>query len=1261
MPSMPRLHAVLLVLLLPGLGCPSEGPPVDDDTTTDDDDATPDDDDTTTDDDDATPDDDDATTDDDDATTDDDDSGDDDDSAVVPASSVLLPVEVIPLDPVAFDPVNDEDFFVASREWTFTAADLVGLSNSPQLYVRGHALGYRDGHVDAAGDLQKGGKASVRLNGEGCPWVALENNAPGVELFDADRLYDGIGGGFRTVRLTVDASVLGGINCILSGVNTIEFRFNGTDGTSSGYRVVDFHFVNGAGDVFGGPFEQEDPSTWGPPSNASSPSDVVAGEVLWRERNSLVATPAAAAPALVAACADCHTQDGRDLEYFAYSNGSIVSRSIFHGLTEAEGEQIAAFVRARAADGVPRHGRPWNPPFQPGVVEASDGSLVGLDSLGPELWAAGAGLDGVLDDELALGGEMIDRVLPDADGDGVRSRSEIADWIRGDGQPQETLNLREVPIAIQFPDWNSWLPEVHPLDLWGEGYWQGDWNGLGEFDTQTEFEVGASPTAMAGGDFDGDGAPDLAVTNSGDDTVSILLAQTPGPTDFAAAVSYPVGTAPSAILAQDVSADGVVDLLVANEGSDDVSLLLGLGDGTFAAQTTLAAGDAPRALLLLPLNGDGFPDLAVLNSGDGTVSVMILTGPAAFSPAWTSGVVGSEPAAMVALGDVDGDGDEDIAVANEGSDDVRVLLGEGDGTLTVPAAGLAAGTGPTALAAGDVDDDGDTDLVVANGGSDDVSVFLSDGAGGFSLAATVAVGSAPGALLLGLLDPGEQMDVAVANGGSNNVQVLAGGGDGSFVSVSTLASGLTPTGLVHVPLASAPRAQLVTVNSGGDSVSTMHTTAVDVSAAYDQARADVIAIASGAPNTSPADLPAVFELFENITKTFVGVGQYEIVNSGLFGGWRGHRGLTLDYATRRGYSHELVKKSLAQWMSVKMFELVHEFDLLTHGPEAHGAYGELHSWPIGGSQSVHPIAPHITSVNNNNFVPEYALAFDACAEEPTPECVDPLHAWQTRIKADYDSSVWYYLQMVLHAGARNLDNPLAASPFDVGYMYKHLYEMHKEVEDDGSVLLFGEEPHWESLRYVAAMMKIYQMRDNGNGPALSGWSLRDVHPRLLVSNFTGDATKTEHLERLDEYEPDLRLAVTEAFLEVFLEVVDYGSDATSPFHPDSWSRRDPGPDETDQNSWWKLDPPDHVATLTNSMTAGLGLDPVDFPAGVFVDLPKEFGIEPLSHGDDSHRLVPFLVDLGVDPLLVDGLIDWARAQWPAVDNAWVEDWYSTAP
>ena len=340
--------------------------------------------------------------------------------------------------------------------------------------------------------------------------------------------------------------------------------------------------------------------------------------------------------------------------------------------------------------------------------------------------------------------------------------------------------------------------------------------------------VGSDPDAIVAGDFTGDGRTDLAVANSGDDTVSVLLGNGDG--TFQPQVTYAVGAGPDRhrggrLHRRRPDRPGRRQL-----GTDnDVSVLLGNGDGTFQPQVTYAVGSDPDALVAGDFTGDGRTDLAVANNGDNDVSVLLGNGDGTFQPQVTY-AVGSDPDALVA-GDFTGDGRTDLAVANAGSerrvgaagqrrrhlpapgdlrggvraptpswratspatagptwpspttdaDDVSVLLGNGDGTFQ-PQVTYAVGSGPDALVAGDFTGDGRTDLAVANARLDDtVSVLLGNGDGTFQPQVTYAVGSIPDALVAGDFTGDGRTDLAVAELRLvDDVSVLLGNGDGTF-------------------------------------------------------------------------------------------------------------------------------------------------------------------------------------------------------------------------------------------------------------------------------------------------------------------------------------------------------------------------------------------------------------------------------------------------------------------------------------------------
>ena len=331
--------------------------------------------------------------------------------------------------------------------------------------------------------------------------------------------------------------------------------------------------------------------------------------------------------------------------------------------------------------------------------------------------------------------------------------------------------------------------------------------------------VGNDPISIVSADLNSDGRPDLAIANFASNDVSVLLGNGDG--SFAPASSIPAGTSPISVSSADLDGDGRPDLAVANFGTDDVSILLGDGAGGFTAMPAVAVGVDPGAAALADVNGDGDLDLVVANFNGGNVSVVLGNGDGTFGPA-TSYAVGSQPIAIAAV-DLDGDAVVDIATANFGSNSVSVLAGNGDGTFAAATAS-AVGTQPIALAAADLNGDSDVDLTTADFGSDTVSILLGNGDGTFTQEPSLAVpGASPRAVAVADLDGDLDADLAVAGFASDSVSLFSGDATGAFVPAATptVVVGSTPIALAATDLNGNGTVDLAVLNQGSGDISTL--------------------------------------------------------------------------------------------------------------------------------------------------------------------------------------------------------------------------------------------------------------------------------------------------------------------------------------------------------------------------------------------------------------------------------------------------------
>ena len=301
------------------------------------------------------------------------------------------------------------------------------------------------------------------------------------------------------------------------------------------------------------------------------------------------------------------------------------------------------------------------------------------------------------------------------------------------------------------------------------------------------FAVGTNPWSAAVGDFNGDGKPDLAVANESSNNVTVLLGNGSGGFTAASGSPFAAGANPYSVAVGDFNGDGKPDLAVANYSSNNVTVLLGNGSGGFTAASgsPFAVGLLPVSVAVGDFNGDGKPDLAVANDADGNVTVLLGNGSGGFTAASGSPFAAGANPFSVAVGDFNGDGKPDLAFANYSSNNVTVLLGNGSGGFT-PASGspFAVGTGPASVAVGDFNGDGKPDLAVAN--FNNVTVLLGNGSGGFTAAAgsPFAVGARPYSVAVADFNGDGNPDLAAANLDSDNVTVLLGNGSGGFTAAS---------------------------------------------------------------------------------------------------------------------------------------------------------------------------------------------------------------------------------------------------------------------------------------------------------------------------------------------------------------------------------------------------------------------------------------------------------------------------------------------
>jgi FG-GAP-like repeat/PASTA domain/FG-GAP repeat len=247
-------------------------------------------------------------------------------------------------------------------------------------------------------------------------------------------------------------------------------------------------------------------------------------------------------------------------------------------------------------------------------------------------------------------------------------------------------------------------------------------SGDGTFGAKREYRTGATPSSLAVGDLDGDGAQDLAVAMVDEDVSrsgAITVLENDGDGVFGAGRTFLLGADPASVAMGDLDGDGSADLATANTYAGTVSVLLNDGDGTFPRQHNYATGDWAPSVSIGDLNADGYADL-VAGHFDRFVSVFLNRGNGTFfAPReHQTGRFSND----IAIGDVNGDGSPDLATANYQSDSVSVLANWGTGSF-VARRDYGTAIDPSSVAIGDLNGDGKPEVAVASESADQISVL----------------------------------------------------------------------------------------------------------------------------------------------------------------------------------------------------------------------------------------------------------------------------------------------------------------------------------------------------------------------------------------------------------------------------------------------------------------------------------------------------------------------------------------------------------
>lgn len=296
--------------------------------------------------------------------------------------------------------------------------------------------------------------------------------------------------------------------------------------------------------------------------------------------------------------------------------------------------------------------------------------------------------------------------------------------------------------------------------------------------------IAPHPYSVAIADLDKDNQSDLVVTNSGNNTIEILFHYNNGTFKNRIIYSTPDESRPQGVIITDLNNDHQLDIVISLFWKDNINVFLGFKNGTFDTVITYDTGfnSFPNSLVAAHLNQDNWMDIIVVNEGTNNVGIF-------FGYNYPSFIIqniyltGNAPVVgLVVVAHLNNDDRWDMAVVDQRSHRIKIFLGHGDGTLTEQSSYATGGSSAlAAMVIEDFNNDKQMDVIFTDFATMSIGLFLGYGNGTFTNLITFStLQGSPRSLATGDFNNDNQLDIVVTFTMTHEIAVFLGYGNGTF-------------------------------------------------------------------------------------------------------------------------------------------------------------------------------------------------------------------------------------------------------------------------------------------------------------------------------------------------------------------------------------------------------------------------------------------------------------------------------------------------